>query len=226
MSFSESEWTERREVRSSCSGWKEMRLFKAVLRFFVWTLRCCCNRSRVSLLFFSSRVVYIRHNDCDVGRVNRNSSTSRQQMAKPRPLRREVSASSNEREATSLTCLHPSRVHSSDVPHQENDFHDCPLLSVKRYDFIISPSYFFFSLNAATESPPTSVSIGRTIHFTKSSILHISTLGGSVYNLLNCIKLSLIARIIVAYFFSTTQVLIQSVLSYSFPIWLFGICTI
>lgn len=155
ISFSERDRTERREVRSSCWGSKEMRLFKAVLRFFVWTLRCCCNRSRVSLLFFSSRVVYIRHNDCDVGRVNRNSSISRQQMAKPRPLRREVSASSNELEATSLTCLHLSRAHRSNVPHQEDDVHDCPLLSVKLHGF--KPVYFIlFWLKAATENPPAS----------------------------------------------------------------------
>jgi len=163
-------------VRSSCWGWKEMRLFKAVLRFFVWTLRCCCNRSRVSLLFFSSLVVYIRHNDCDVGRVNRNSSISRQQMAKPRPLRREVSASSNELEATSLTCSHLSRAHRSNVPHQEDDVHDCPLLSVKLHMYDFKPVYLFILTESGYGEPSGELSFYWTyLPFHKSSTYSIST---------------------------------------------------
>jgi len=90
-------------------------------------------------------------------------------MAKPRPLRREVSASSNELEATSLTCLHLSRAHSSNVPHQEDDVHDCPLLSVKLHDF--KPVYLFILAESGYGEPSGEpwlfLSIGRTYHFTK-----------------------------------------------------------
>lgn len=74
------EW---REVRSSRSGWKKIR----VCAFWGWRARCCFSRLTVDALFFSSRVVTMMRKDCEPGRFAINSSIRRQQMAKPRPLR-------------------------------------------------------------------------------------------------------------------------------------------
>lgn len=73
-------------MRSSCSGWKVTRVSGGA---FSRLARCCRRRrrrKRVSWLFLVSRVVKMSVNDWDIGRVIRNSSRRRQQVAKPRPL--------------------------------------------------------------------------------------------------------------------------------------------
>lgn len=75
--------TERRDTRSSRSGWKETR----VRAWRGWRARWCFSRVTVDTLFVSSRVVTTRRKDCEAGRVAINSSMRRQQMAKPSPLK-------------------------------------------------------------------------------------------------------------------------------------------
>ncbi len=97
-------WTERRRVRSSWAEWREMRFwerdFRCGLRV-MWALRA----EMVSLLFWEDRVVIVRFKDWEDGLVSRNSSRSRQQMAKPTPLVRSIGCSEVYRHCK-LTCSH------------------------------------------------------------------------------------------------------------------------
>ena len=74
------------DVRSSCSGWRDMRWCRGVSSRLDWRSRCCSRRLTVSLLFRESRVEGMRVRHWKDGRVETNSSISRQHVPKPRPL--------------------------------------------------------------------------------------------------------------------------------------------
>lgn len=78
--------TEQREVRSSCSGWNVIRVSRGAFSRLARFCRCKRRRKRASSLLLVSRAVKIRVRDWDCGRISRNSSVRRQQVAKPRPL--------------------------------------------------------------------------------------------------------------------------------------------
>src|SRR5699024_7477269 len=79
--------TERRFVRSTVSGVKVMREEEDCCSSCCGDLRrCSCRRERVSEPFFALRVVKITVRDRSAGCARRKSSTSRQQIEKPRPL--------------------------------------------------------------------------------------------------------------------------------------------
>ena len=74
------------DVRSSCSGWRDMRWCRGVSSRLDWRSRCCSRRLTVSSLFRESRVEGMRVRHWKDGRVETNSSISRQHVPKPRPL--------------------------------------------------------------------------------------------------------------------------------------------
>ena len=78
--------TERSDVRSTCSGWRDIRCFKGASSSFDCLSRCRSRRLTVSSLFLESRVVIIRVRHSNVGREDINSLISRQHIANPRPL--------------------------------------------------------------------------------------------------------------------------------------------
>lgn len=78
--------TERSEVRSTCSGWRNTRWSKGASSSFDCLSRCRSRRRTVSSLFVKSRVVMMRVRHSYVGREDINSLISRQHIAKPRPL--------------------------------------------------------------------------------------------------------------------------------------------
>ena len=63
-----------------------MRWCRGVSSRLDWRSRCCSRRLTVSLLFRESRVVGMRVRHWKDGRVETNSSISRQHVPKPRPL--------------------------------------------------------------------------------------------------------------------------------------------
>lgn len=68
----------------------------------MWALRA----ETVFLLFWEERVVIVRFMDWEDGRVSRNSSRSRQQMAKPTPLVTSIGCSEVYKGIAKLTCSH------------------------------------------------------------------------------------------------------------------------
>lgn len=84
-SFRDSVRTESKSVRSTFSGWSEIRDSLPV-RPPHDRRRWLFKRPSVSSPFLVLLVVNMTVNDLFSGRVERNSSISRQQMEKPRPL--------------------------------------------------------------------------------------------------------------------------------------------
>lgn len=92
-SFVPKRCTDKMDVKSSSSCWKRIRRCNIMLipgTFFSALrharCRCFCSLAVVSSLFRLSRVVIMRTRISDWGRVRRNSSMRRQQIAKPSPL--------------------------------------------------------------------------------------------------------------------------------------------
>ena len=86
-SLLETFWMDRKDVRSTCSAWMEIR--RASSRFLLRGARrrrYVSKREIVSLLFVVSLVVMMSVKKCVAGRVSRNSSIRRQQVANPSPL--------------------------------------------------------------------------------------------------------------------------------------------
>ena len=77
---------EMRDVRSRISGLKVTRAAEVSFNrpsLLLWCLRSC---NKVSSPFLLVLVVMMTVKECEGGRVSRNSSTRRRQMANPSPL--------------------------------------------------------------------------------------------------------------------------------------------
>lgn len=161
--------TERRDVRSTCSGWRDIRFFNGASNSLLCLSRYRARRLTVSSLFLESRVVMMRVRHSKAGREDMNSSISRQHIAKPRPLCwLHVSMSIRIPNFASLTCSPRWQAHNCAVHCLGDEGHRSPPLLQEREEKFSengNRKVRFHPVVASYNSPPLLPANARTLLF-------------------------------------------------------------